>query len=110
MKRMMVFCLLMAVCTVWSAPVQGAYHHHDEQDAPKFLEAYPDKANTKLDDCVLCHRENTFTTNRGNEVTESSCQVCHAENILYYFLNQDCPILALRNQYNQTRNSSQAIS
>ena len=79
MKRMMVVWLLMAVCAVWSAPAMGAYHHMDEQDAPQFLQAYPDKASTKLDDCVLCHRGNTYTTKKGNVVTESACQVCHAE-------------------------------
>ncbi len=79
MKRMFAVCLLLAVFAVWSVPAQGAYHHMDEQDAPKFLQAYPDKAGTKLDDCALCHRGNTFTTRKGNVVTESACQFCHAE-------------------------------
>jgi len=79
MKRMMIVWLVMAVCAVWSAPAMSAYHHHDEQDAPKFLQAYPDKTSTKLDDCALCHRGNTFTTRKGNVITESACQVCHAE-------------------------------
>lgn len=79
MKRMMFVWLLMAVCAAWSGPAQGAYHHQGEQDAPQFLMAYPDKASTKLDDCVLCHRGNTYTTKKGNVVTESACQFCHAE-------------------------------
>lgn len=79
MKRMMVVWLLMAVCAVWSAPVMGAYHHMDEQDAPIFLEAYPDKTGTKLDDCATCHAGNTYTTKSGAVVTESVCQFCHSE-------------------------------
>ena len=51
----------------------------DEQDAPKFLQAYPDKAGTKLDDCASCHAGNTYTTKSGAVVTESVCQYCHSE-------------------------------
>jgi hypothetical protein len=57
----------------------GAYHHMDEKDAPKFLQTYPDKTGTKLDDCALCHAGNTYTTKSGTVVTESVCQYCHAE-------------------------------
>ena len=55
----------------------GAYHHMGEKDAPKFQQAYPDKAGTKLDDCALCHKGNTYTAKSGNIVTESVCQYCH---------------------------------
>ncbi len=55
----------------------GAYHHMGEKDAPKFQQAYPDKAGTKLDDCALCHKGNTYTAKSGNMVTESVCQYCH---------------------------------
>ena len=54
-------------------------HHQDEQDAPKFLQDYPDKAGTKLDDCAACHKGNTYTTKSGAVVTESVCQYCHNE-------------------------------
>lgn len=77
MKRLVVLCMLMTAVAVWSGPALGAYHHLDEQDAPKFLQAYPDKAGTKLDDCALCHAGNTYTTKSGFVVTESACQYCH---------------------------------
>ena len=58
---------------------QAAYHHQYEPDGPNFQQAYPSKVGTKIDDCALCHRGDTFTTRRGNEVTVSSCQYCHEE-------------------------------
>jgi hypothetical protein len=55
----------------------GAYHHMGEKDAPNFQQAYPDKVGTKLDDCALCHKGNTYKAKSGNIVTESVCQYCH---------------------------------
>ena len=71
--RMIIVAAIMGLSTVaW-----GAYHHMGEKDAPKFQQAYPDKAGTKLDDCTLCHKGNTYTAKSGNVVTESVCQFCH---------------------------------
>lgn len=78
MKKLVLLCFLAAAVAVWSGAAIAAYHHMDEKDAPRFLQAYPDKAGTKLDDCALCHRGNTFTTKKGVEITESACQFCHA--------------------------------
>ena len=43
--------LILTICF----PAFSAYHHEGEKDANKFLEAYPEKAGTKLDHCALCH-------------------------------------------------------
>ena len=79
MKRLRTLCLGIAALALFSGTAFGAYHHQDEQDAPKFLQAYPDKAGTKLDDCASCHKGNTYTTKSGAVVTESVCQYCHIE-------------------------------
>ncbi|HOP39823.1 MAG TPA: hypothetical protein PLI53_02145 [Geobacteraceae bacterium] len=55
----------------------AAYHHMGESDAPKFLATYPDKAGTKLDNCVLCHRGGTYIQANGRKVVLGSCQWCH---------------------------------
>ncbi|MCP4716483.1 MAG: carboxypeptidase regulatory-like domain-containing protein [Deltaproteobacteria bacterium] len=72
--------IILTLSLVFSlaASAFGAYHHMDEQDAPKFQQAYPDLIGTKLDDCALCHQGNSFTTKMGNVITESSCQYCHS--------------------------------
>lgn len=51
-----VIVVLLAVCTWWGTSVFAAYHHEGENDASRFLGAYPDKAGTKLDNCNLCHK------------------------------------------------------
>ncbi|MBM4309603.1 MAG: carboxypeptidase regulatory-like domain-containing protein [Deltaproteobacteria bacterium] len=79
MERLRTMCLGIAAFALFSGTAFGAYHHMDEQDAPKFLKAYPDKAGTKLDDCASCHKGNTYTTKSGAVVTESACQYCHKE-------------------------------
>jgi len=55
----------------------AAYHHMGESDTPKFLQAYPDKAGTKLDNCVLCHRGGSYSPANGKKVDLGSCQWCH---------------------------------
>ncbi|MDY6988960.1 MAG: GEGP motif-containing diheme protein [Thermodesulfobacteriota bacterium] len=54
-----------------------AYHHEGEEDAAKFLEAYPDKAGTKLDHCALCHSGGQYEKKPDVWVTLGSCQWCH---------------------------------
>lgn len=54
----------------------SAYHHEGEADADKFLEAYPDKAGTKLDHCATCHSGGEYER-RGSMVSLGSCQWCH---------------------------------
>ncbi|MHC1697021.1 MAG: GEGP motif-containing diheme protein [Geobacteraceae bacterium] len=48
-----------------------------ESDTPKFLLAYPDKAGTKLDNCVLCHTGGSYSQASGKRVDLGSCQWCH---------------------------------
>jgi len=64
--------ILAAAPMVW-----GAYHHEGERDADKFLEAYPDKAGTKLDHCALCHTGGSYVNSKGKTVSLGSCQWCH---------------------------------
>jgi len=72
-------CMIMAALFLLMGKAAfGAYHHLEENDTPKFLEVYPDRADTKLNDCALCHAGNTYTTKSGAVVTESVCQYCHA--------------------------------
>ncbi len=70
---MSVICFVM-LCVSANA----AYHHMVEPDGPAFQAAYPGKVGTKIDDCALCHRGDTFTTKSGNVITESACQYCHS--------------------------------
>ena len=55
----------------------AGYHHMGESDTPKFLQAYPEKAGTKLDNCVLCHRGGSYSQANGKKVELGSCQWCH---------------------------------
>jgi len=55
----------------------SAYHHEGEEDAAKFLEAYADKAGTKLDHCALCHSGGQYEKKPDVWVTLGSCQWCH---------------------------------
>jgi hypothetical protein len=54
-----------------------AYHHEGENDADKFIAAYPAKAGTKLDNCNLCHIGGSYVNSRGQTVELGSCQWCH---------------------------------
>jgi len=54
----------------------AAYHHMGENDSGIFLEAYPDKAGTKLDSCTLCHSGGSYISG-DKPVTLGSCQWCH---------------------------------
>jgi hypothetical protein len=64
---------LAAVLALSPLAASAAYHHEGEDDAPNFLDAYPSKAGTKLDNCNLCHRGGTAR----NGSTYGSCQWCH---------------------------------
>lgn len=56
---------------------QSAYHHEGEADSPKFVEAYPELAGSKLDSCALCHTGGEYEKKPGKFVTVGSCQWCH---------------------------------
>ena len=65
--------LILTICF----PAFSAYHHEGEKDANKFLEAYPEKAGTKLDHCALCHSGGEYEKKPGKWVELGSCQWCH---------------------------------
>jgi hypothetical protein len=54
----------------------AAYHHKGEIDSAYFLEAYPEKAGTKLDSCAQCHTGGSYDSG-GKAVALGSCQWCH---------------------------------
>lgn len=55
----------------------AAYHHQGEADSDIFLQVYPDKAGTKLDNCATCHSGGAYVDGRGRTITMGSCQWCH---------------------------------
>lgn len=65
-----------AALTAMPMAASAAYNHNGEQDARSFTTAYPDKAGTKLDNCALCHKGGSTTSN-GKTTTYGSCQWCH---------------------------------
>ena len=73
MKRIRFLSAAMLVFFMVATVAFAAYHHEGEQDSPNFLATYPDKANTKLDHCALCH-----TGGESKGVQQGSCQWCHA--------------------------------
>ncbi|MCP4750601.1 MAG: hypothetical protein GY866_06890 [Proteobacteria bacterium] len=78
MKAKMIFVCFLAITLFSTSLAWAAYHHEGEKDAAKFLEAYPDKAGTKLDHCVLCHSGGQYLKYE-SMVTLGSCQWCHRE-------------------------------
>ncbi len=58
--------------------VYAAYQHAGDadKDPATFLNVYPGKAGTKLDNCALCHTGGKETVN-GKTTTYGSCQWCH---------------------------------
>jgi hypothetical protein len=68
---------LVVVSLLLGTSALAAYHHEGERDADKFLDAYPAKAGTKLDNCNLCHSGGSYVNAKGNTVELGSCQWCH---------------------------------
>lgn len=75
MRRIMYLVLTLIFLT--AATALAAYHHEGENDAEKFLTAYPDAAATKLDHCALCHSGGQYEKKPGKWVSMGSCQWCH---------------------------------
>jgi hypothetical protein len=75
-KKILVFGSALFVILMASVAF-SAYHHEGEEDTAKFLEAYPDKAGTKLDHCALCHKGGQYEKNEDVWVSLGSCQWCH---------------------------------
>ncbi len=68
---------LLVVSLLLGTSAFAAYHHEGERDADKFLDAYPAKAGTKLDNCNLCHSGGSYVNSNGKTVELGSCQWCH---------------------------------
>ncbi len=67
-----VLLVVLPVTLMTAQIVRSAYHHEGQDDAALFLQVYPDRAGTKLDNCNLCHSGGkTGTKDVG------SCQYCH---------------------------------
>lgn len=78
MKALKVSIILTAaVFLLGATSAQCAYHHEGEKDADKFLQAYPAKAGTKMDNCNLCHSGGSYVNSKGKTVEVGSCQWCH---------------------------------
>jgi hypothetical protein len=69
--------LILALIFLSAPATMAAYHHAGEKDADKFLTAYPDTADTKLDHCALCHSGGVYENSKGKMVQLGSCQWCH---------------------------------
>ena len=50
-----VLLVVLPVTLMTAQMVRSAYHHEGQDDAAMFLQVYPDRAGTKLDNCNLCH-------------------------------------------------------
>ena len=77
MKCSIVFTGTVFLIALLASPVFSAYHHEGEEDAAKFLEAYPEKMGTKLDHCALCHSGGQYEKKPDVWVSLGSCQWCH---------------------------------
>lgn len=77
MKKMLAIGLMTILWVLPAATGFSAYHHEGEEDAAKFLAAYPSKAGTKLDHCALCHSGGSYENSKGKTVELGSCQWCH---------------------------------
>ncbi len=75
--RKTLLCVVIAgMCWMWAGRADCAYHHQGDTDSGAFLEAYPDKAGTKLDNCTLCHTGG-YEKKPGSRGSPGSCQWCH---------------------------------
>ncbi len=63
--------------TLTATLAYSGYHHMGEKDLSRFLKVYPDKKNTKLDSCALCHTGGKYFKKSGVSTSLGSCQWCH---------------------------------
>jgi len=78
MFRKSLFMTLATFLLFFTAPlVFSSYHHMGEKDSAEFLKVYPDKQNTKLDSCALCHSGGEYKNASNTIVSMGSCQWCH---------------------------------
>jgi hypothetical protein len=55
----------------------SGYHHMGEKDTAEFLKVYPNKKDTKLDSCALCHAGGEYKSSSKTMLNMGSCQWCH---------------------------------
>ncbi len=72
-----VLFVVLAATLMTAQMVRSAYHHEGQDDAAMFLQVYPDRAGTKLDNCNLCHSGGSYVNSQGKTITMGSCQNCH---------------------------------
>ena len=77
MTQRFIVILTLLFLTAFVYPAFSAYHHMGEMDSDNFIQAYPDKAGTKLDSCALCHNGGKYEKEPGVWVSMGSCQWCH---------------------------------
>jgi hypothetical protein len=77
MKGKWIVALVLVGLVAAAGVAVAGYHHQGEEDSPVFLEAYPQKAGTKLDHCATCHAGGSYVDGRGRTITMGSCQWCH---------------------------------
>lgn len=78
MFRKTFLILLVTLSLFFTAPlVFSSYHHMGEKDSAEFLKVYPDKQNTKLDSCALCHAGGEYKNANNVTISMGSCQWCH---------------------------------
>lgn len=77
MKKVILLLGTLLIVVSMASVALSAYHHEGEHDSPNFLAQYPDKANTKLDSCALCHTGGQYENKPEKWVSLGSCQWCH---------------------------------
>ncbi len=77
MKKLKWMACLLITSLLLGTTAFAAYHHEGEKDADKFLDVYPAKSGTKLDNCNLCHSGGSYVNYKGRTVELGSCQWCH---------------------------------
>jgi hypothetical protein len=77
MRKTLLCIVIAGMCWMWPGRADCAYDHQGDTDSGAFLEAYPDKAGTKLDSCSLCHTGGNYEKKPDTWVSLGSCQWCH---------------------------------
>jgi hypothetical protein len=77
MRKTFLCIIIAGMCWLLPGRADCAYHHPGDTDSGVFLDAFPDKAGTKLDSCTLCHTGGTYEKKPDTWVSLGSCQWCH---------------------------------
>jgi hypothetical protein len=76
-KKIVTIIVVIMFVSLSASAVLSGYHHMGEKDLPQFLQAFPSKGNTKLDNCALCHSSGQYEKGPGLSGSLGSCQWCH---------------------------------